>query len=98
MSKDRTASHKKTALSLEHVPRIVRLIKANPGLTVTEIYNLRNFSFTINTLRRILVEAKARGFIYFDKQGNAKNEAKYYICQTEATIEEVDGNSLSQKS
>ncbi len=102
MPKDKTSkrsrSYNAAAIAGEHIPRIVRLIAANPGLTATEIYNLRNFSFQMNTLRTILVAAKARGEIYFVKQKNVTEEARYYICQTEATTEEVDGNSLSQKS
>jgi hypothetical protein len=79
----------------EHVPRIVRLIKANPGLTSNEIYNLRKFSFQMSTLRTILVAAKARGEIYFEKSNIITEEARYYVCPTPDTTEEVGGNLTS---
>ena len=96
MQKDKTSkgskSYNTAVIAGDHIPRIVRLIKANPGLTATQLYNLRPFSFKKTTLAAILVAAKARGEVYFEKSKNVTEEGRYYVCPTQDTTEEVDGN------
>lgn len=63
-----------------HIPRIVRLITDNPGLTVREIFKLRPFDFNISTLRVILVTAKKQGKLDFVRATkNPNKEIRWYV-------------------
>lgn len=91
----RTSGYTSARLSAEHVPRVVKLIGQNPGLTADEIFALRPFNFGRSTLTTILVAAKKKGLVRFTKESRT-SPAKYYIveeeCQTNPITEEVNSS------